>query len=124
VYPIDDDDNGRMRNLNYGIGLILWQMSRSLRKGLLSDTPSVDSDKFLELTGCKLPTTSAAFNEEDHFPSFGPFPGECELKALNRCLCLFAHIKFATTKSQWGRRFMGQLAWDASITISKDYVPD
>jgi hypothetical protein len=121
VYPIDDDDNGRTRNLNYGIGLILWQMSRSLRKGLLSDTPSVDSDKFLEL---KLPTTSAAFNEEDHFPSFGPFPGECELKALNRCLCLFAHIKFATTKSQWGRRFMGQLAWDASITISKDYVPD
>jgi hypothetical protein len=108
---------------NYRAGLVTWQLLRSLRKGLpVALDPAVQVD-FEQMTNCKLPKTPAPLTEEQ-VPSFGPFTGECELEALNRCLCLFSHIKFTTNKSQWGKRFFGQSAFDTSVMITEDYLPN
>jgi hypothetical protein len=124
VYPpTDNDPKQQQSNINYGLGLILWQMLRQIRKGILSDMPTVDERAFTELTKCKLPTKSTEVLA-DEAPNFGPFPGECDIEPLNRCICLFAHIKYTTNKSQWDKRFFGKSQWDAHVSISVEYQPD
>ncbi|CAA9966438.1 Helicase C-terminal [Pyrenophora teres f. maculata] len=124
IYPLEDqDEHTRKKNVNYGLGLIAWQFLRHLRKGLSVQTLTVDEKKFTEMTACKLPKVSAPLTEPP-IPSFGPFPGESEVEALNRVLCLFAHIRYTTSKSQWEKRFFGQSTWDAPMKISTEYVPE
>jgi hypothetical protein len=122
VYPLDQEST-RKTNLTYRIGLILWQFLRSLRKGLLANTPAIDCAKYTKLTKCKLPIPSTPLSSAE-VPSFGSFPRECEMEALNRCLCLFAHMKYTTNKSQWDKRFFGKLVWDESVMITTEYQPD
>ncbi|KAF7681119.1 hypothetical protein GT037_000095 [Alternaria burnsii] len=128
VYPFDKDaqdkDSKDDRNPNYGMALVVCQMLRGLQKGLSSKTPKIDAAKFTELTDCTLPTGPAL--SKDEVPSFGPFSeiGESALEAHNRCLCLFAHLKYTTSKSQWDRRFHGKSAWDGSVLVSIEYLPD
>lgn len=123
VYPITDTDE-RDTNLNYGMGLILWQMLRGIRKGLSKRSPKIDETEFTKLTGRKLPKASPLKPEEK--PNFGPFEedGECEVEALNRCLCLLQHFKYITSKSQWERRFFSATPWDAPKEILDDFAPD
>jgi hypothetical protein len=123
VYPVKAKDEEVTHNRNYGAGLIAWQMLRSLRKGLSTDTPTLDEERFTQLTGCTLPKASKTLIDAE-VPLFGPFPGECELEALNRCFRLFAHIKFTTNKSQWEKRFFGNKPWDTPVSISIEYQPD
>jgi hypothetical protein len=121
VYPLTDAEK-RGSNFNYGMGLILWQMLRGIRKGLSPSSPKLDEGDFTRQTGRVLPQASP-LNPEDT-PSFGPFAGECEVEALNRCLCLLQHVKYTTSKSQWEKRFFSATPWDASKRILGDYAPD
>lgn len=121
VYP-PKAQVARKENPNYGVALIAWQLLRTVRKGVSTDSGAADRATFTKLTECKLPDAPPPM-PQDQVPSFGPFTGECELEALNRCLCLFAHIKHTTNKSQWDRRFATP-TWDASVKISIEYQPD
>jgi hypothetical protein len=90
------------RHLHYVPGLLAWQMFRGLRKvgpGDITDVPSNDRDAFTEHTGCKLPGPSAVLTAKE-VPSLGAFDGECNLEALIRCLCLFAHMRSMTNKTK------------------------
>jgi hypothetical protein len=117
-YPLDD-----AANKNYCMGLNLSQMLRGLRKGLSADTPTLDKASFTKLTDRQLPTTSRPLSA-DEVPSFGPFAQESKLEAINRCLCLFAHIKYTLYKSQWNKRFFGKIPWDAAVQVTVEYQPD
>ncbi|KAF2710846.1 hypothetical protein K504DRAFT_489843 [Pleomassaria siparia CBS 279.74] len=121
VYPVNDGDT-RKRNLGYGVGLIAWQMLRGLQKRISSNMLTIDEEGFTKLTNCKFRETYPL--SKDEVSSFGPFSGECNIEALNRCLCLFSHIKYTTNKSQWDKRFFETSAWDASVMISAEYLPD
>lgn len=68
----------------FSVGLIIWQLLQSLRKGLLSDRIPVDEIEFFELMGNKLPKPSVALTA-DELPCFGPFYSESSLEPLNRC---------------------------------------
>jgi hypothetical protein len=116
VYPAEDTTT-RGNNLNYGLALVAWQCLRAIRKGLSVDTPKVDEDEFTKLTGCKLPKTVNPLSQ-DEVPALGPFGEELELEALNRCLCLFVHVKHTLSPSRWDRRFFAMTDWSLPRRIT------
>lgn len=112
--------------MNYGLGLVVWQMFRALRDnrtGLLGNTQN-DSDLyavFTERTACTVPNIKKPFTAND-LPNLGPLAGETDMEPLNRCLCLLAHLKYVTSPSQWKTRYTG--TWDKSSQITEDWIPD
>jgi hypothetical protein len=122
-YPVVGVDTEILKtNRNYGMALTLYQMLRTIRKGLSRSSIECVRQQFIKHTGCELPPASAL--KKDEIPLFGPFPGECEVEPLNRCLCLLQHIKHTTNKSQWDKRFFGTKPWDSSVSITDEYVPE
>ncbi|KAI4648529.1 uncharacterized protein J4E79_010151 [Alternaria viburni] len=121
VYPAGDTSI-RANNRNHGLGLVLWQCLRAIRKGLSAETPAIDVQQFVKLTSCKLPTTTTPLTAGE-VPSLGPFTAEVDIEPLNRVLCLFSHMKHTLSPSQWEKRFFGKSDWDAPRKITSEYQP-
>ncbi|KAF2002153.1 hypothetical protein P154DRAFT_618890 [Amniculicola lignicola CBS 123094] len=118
-----DTAEGTKTQLNYGVGLIAWQLLRTVRKGVLASGTDTDAErkKFEQTTKQALPPL-LPFPAE-HLPNLGPHDGETHLEALNRVLCLFQHMRHVIMPLQWGRRFNEPKQWDASSVIGPEWVP-
>lgn len=128
VYPPDETFTTSAEQnhcLSYGAGLVAWQLLRQLRKGVLENEDTVSNRaEFTTVTGCQLPTNMSSF-PKGNLPNSGPLAAfqELDLEPLNRCLSVFAHMKYATAPSQWKPRFLGKTAWNLNSTITLDFVP-
>ncbi|KAL5372897.1 hypothetical protein DPSP01_013126 [Paraphaeosphaeria sporulosa] len=128
VYPPDEKFENAAKassRMSYGAGLVAWQFLRQLRARVLSfDDSAKNQTNFTKSTTCQLPGEMSPYPKEK-LPDLGPKTDfhEHELEPLNRCLSLFAHMKYATSPSQWGPRFFGKTAWDAPLMIHQDFVP-
>lgn len=128
IYPLEKifvNKHEKKTQLSYGAGLVAWQFLRQIRKGVLKYANEDAAASFSALTKRQLPQGVKA-PTKSNLPNFGPFEqwDETELEPLNRCLCLFAHLKYVTSPTQWDTRFHGRTPWNSSVLVGIDYVPN
>jgi hypothetical protein len=85
--------------------------------------------EFTEKTGYMIPQHQEKVFPADKLPCLGPFGGETDMEAINRCLVLFGHLNHISNPQNWTTKYVGNaklldpLAWLKPQAIGESFVP-